>query len=556
VDAATRGLRTVLVEREDFGSGTSSKSTKLAHGGVRYLEKAVMNFDVAQLKLVWEALHERAHILTNAAHLSCAMPILTPCYKWWEVPYYWAGMKTYDAIAGLGNLAVSKYCGPTECLTRLPTLAQELGGRPLKGAILYYDGAFDDSRLNVTLAASAAAAGASVLNYVECKGLIKNAEGQVVGATCVDRLSGATFDVHARVVVNATGPFLDGVRRSADNNAALSVTASAGAHITLPAYYGDRATGLIIPKTKDGRVVFMLPFQGAVIAGTTDAPCPVTTRPRASDAEVAFILSTLSDYLGVRVPPSDVLSAWSGIRPLAHVPSANAAGSKQAVSGGGGGDTASIVRDHVIFTDPDGLLNVTGGKWTTYRRMAEDVVNDAVASGRLPLSTRPCLTSDLKLLGAQSYRPSLAAELAQHYRAGAGAGTQGGHARLSLDTATAEHLAHAYGDRAHMVLGIAERQGLGAPLVRGLPVMEAEVVHAVQCEYCVCVEDFVCRRTRLAYLDARATLGCLERVAQLMGDALGWSSAQRAAQVAAARRYIEATFFAGPPTHNHDSVPA
>mmetsp|Transcript_21800 Transcript_21800/g.55502 ORF Transcript_21800/g.55502 Transcript_21800/m.55502 type:complete len:359 (-) Transcript_21800:304-1380(-) len=261
VDAATRGLRTVLVEREDFGSGTSSKSTKLAHGGVRYLEKAVMNFDVAQLKLVWEALHERAHILTNAAHLSCAMPILTPCYKWWEVPYYWAGMKTYDAIAGLGNLAVSKYCGPTECLTRLPTLAQELGGRPLKGAILYYDGAFDDSRLNVTLAASAAAAGASVLNYVECKGLIKNAEGQVVGATCVDRLSGATFDVHARVVVNATGPFLDGVRRSADNNAALSVTASAGAHITLPAYYGDRATGLIIPKTKDGRVVFMLPFQ-------------------------------------------------------------------------------------------------------------------------------------------------------------------------------------------------------------------------------------------------------------------------------------------------------
>mmetsp|Transcript_35504 Transcript_35504/g.78763 ORF Transcript_35504/g.78763 Transcript_35504/m.78763 type:complete len:641 (+) Transcript_35504:292-2214(+) len=549
VDAATRGLRTVLVEREDFGSGTSSKSTKLVHGGVRYLEKAVFQLDIDQLKLVFEALKERRAFLANAAHLAHPLPIVTPCYSWFEVPYYWAGLKAYDLVAGTRNLIWSRFVGAAESVNFLPTLAQERkDGRTLKGTILYYDGQFNDARMNVTLACTAAAAGAVVANYVNCTQLIKNQDGKVVGAKCKDAISGREVDVYAKVVVNATGVYVDKVRRSSNPDANTSVTASTGAHVTLPEFYGSGSMGMIIPRTKDGRVVFMLPWQGKIIAGTTDEKCEVLQRPRATEEEVTFILDALSDYLNIKVRRADVLSTWSGIRPLPYNPKA--------------GSTQNIVRDHLIYTDDDGLITVTGGKWTTYRRMAEEVVDTAVATGRLPLNSGPCITEHLRLVGAQRYTPALHAELAQLAGSSSSSGTASASASGSSvpalsrpaapaaappsDPAVALHLARSYGDRAPAVLQLANDRGLGRRLVPGHDILEAEVVYCVQNEYCESVEDFLCRRTRLAFLDAPAALSATPRVAELMAEALSWSSERRNRELAAARRTLSSCFVSGP----------
>eukprot|EP00879_Flechtneria_rotunda_P011430 GHRR01011940.1.p1 GENE.GHRR01011940.1~~GHRR01011940.1.p1 ORF type:complete len:569 (+),score=148.55 GHRR01011940.1:94-1800(+) len=461
VDAATRGLRTALIERQDFASGTSSKSTKLVHGGVRYLEKAVFNLDYGQLKLVYEALQERRSLLDNAPHLTHTLPILMPCYKWWEVPFYWAGLKAYDIIAGTRNLAWSKYLPPSESHRQLPTLAeQNHEGKGLKGAILYYDGQFDDARLTVALATTAAAAGAAVANYVEATGFIRDGDGQVVGVHCRDRQTGRKFDILAKVIINAAGPYVDKVRELGNKDVQHAVTGSSGSHVTLPEWYGSMYTGMIVPKTKDGRVVFMLPFQGHIVAGTTDHGCDVTDRPTATADEVKFILDAISDFLSIRVRPEDVLSTWSGIRPLAADPT---------ISSNGTTNTSSISRDHLIFTDPDGLVTITGGKWTTYRRMAQDAVDTALATGRIG-HTHQCVTSRLKLLGGQGYKPTLYTEVAQQ-----------ASSLLPISAATARHLAAAYGDQAGRVLQIAADEKLGQELVHCQPYIEAEVVHACRC---------------------------------------------------------------------------
>ncbi|KAG2443674.1 hypothetical protein HXX76_002022 [Chlamydomonas incerta] len=552
LDAVTRGLRTALVEREDFASGTSSKSTKLVHGGVRYLEKAVFQLDHRQLRLVWEALHERAVMLALAPHLAHPLPILTPCYKWWEVPYYWAGLKAYDLVAGRRSLVLSRYVAPTEALGLFPTLAQRQpdSGRQLKGAILYYDGQFDDARYNVALACTAAAAGGAVANYVEVQKLIKNPDGKVVGAVVADVLGQEpAFEVYARCVMNTTGCFADQVRHMSQPDAPDIIQPSSGAHITLPAWYaGTHHNGLIIPKTKDGRVVFMIPFLGHVIAGTTDAKCAVSDRPTASGREVGFILEALQDYLDIQVRPADVLSTWSGIRPLAADPRAK--------------DTQNTVRDHVIMEEPDGMITVSGGKWTTYRSMAEEAVDLAMATGRMPPNARPhSRTARLPLLGGAGYTHTLPQQLAQEHGlasaeaeagvaspaalAKTGAGRGAGSGRVVIGEDTAAHLAQAYGSRAGRVLQTAEDRGLGARLVAGHPFLEAEVVYAVRHEYCQTPDDFLARRTRLAFLDARAALSALPRVVDLMAAECGWDGARRSAMSASARDYL-ATFLPAP----------
>ncbi|KAG2438924.1 hypothetical protein HYH02_010718 [Chlamydomonas schloesseri] len=568
LDAVTRGLRTALVEREDFAAGTSSKSTKLVHGGVRYLEKAVFQLDYRQLRLVWEALHERAVMLALAPHLAHPLPILTPCYKWWEVPYFWAGLKAYDLVAGRRNLVMSRYVAPREAQGLFPTLAQQQPdtGRRLKGAILYYDGQFDDARYNVALACTAAAAGGAVANYVEVQQLIKNPDGKVVGAVVQDRLAQEPpFEVYARVVMNTTGCFTDQVRHMSQGpDAADIIQPSSGAHVTLPAWYaGTHSNGLIIPKTKDGRVVFMIPFLGHVIAGTTDAKCAVSDRPVASPQEVGFILEALQDYLDIQVRPADVLSTWSGIRPLAADPRAK--------------DTQNTVRDHVIMEEADGMITVSGGKWTTYRAMAEEAVDLALATGRMPPNARPhSRTARLPLLGGAGYSHTLPQQLAQEHgpmaaeaeagalaaspappgaKAGPGRGTGAGGggggsssvsgSRVVIGEDTAAHLAQAYGSRAGRVLQTATDRGLGSRLVAGHPFLEAEVVYAVRHEYCHTPQDFLARRTRLAFLDARAALAALPRVVELMAAECGWDGARRAAMSAAARDYL-ATYLPAP----------
>jgi len=530
VDAATRGYRTVLVEREDFGSGTSSKSTKLVHGGVRYLEKAVFNLDYGQLKLVYEALHERKNMLENAPHLTSELPILMPCYKWWELPFYWSGLKAYDVIAGFKNIAWSKILTPSESMRRLPTLADTRDdGYSLKGSVLYYDGQFDDARYNVALATTAAAAGAVVLNYAEADGLIKDSAGQVIGLRVKDKQTGKHSDVFAKVVLNATGPFADGLRKISNAKNAPCLKASSGSHVTLPGFYGSGITGMIIPKTKDGRVVFMLPFLDHIIAGTTDNGCEVTDRPVPTKEDVAFILDAISSFLSIKVRPEDVLSSWCGIRPLAADPSRESE------------STANLVRDHVIFTDPDGLITISGGKWTTYRKMAEDAIDAAEASGQLEGSVglgggpAKCNTSDLRLIGGEAWKRNLNVEIAQQ------TSSYLGH-DITLSSATASHLAQAYGDQAYKVLAIAgasPKGALAAPLVEGQPFIKAEVVYCCRYEYCARVEDFIARRTRLAFLDTESCAKAIPKVAELMAAELGWGGFKTRGEIKAAQEYLK-----------------
>lgn len=524
LDAATRGLRVGLVEREDFASGTSSRSTKLIHGGVRYLEKAVFNLDYGQLKLVFHALEERKQVIDNAPHLCHALPCMTPCFSWFEAVYYWMGLKMYDIVAGRRLLHLSRYYSAQESVELFPTLARKGRDRSLKGTVVYYDGQMNDSRVNVGLACTASLAGASILNYAEVVSFLKEEGGdRIIGARIRDNLSGDEFDTYAKVIVNAAGPFCDSVRNMADKNAKPMICPSSGVHIVLPDYYSPDGMGLIVPKTKDGRVVFMLPWLGRTVAGTTDSQTPITMLPEPHEDEIEFILDAICDYLNVKVRRTDVLSAWSGIRPLATDPNAK--------------NTESISRDHVVCEDFPGLVTITGGKWTTYRSMAEDAVDVAIKSGKLKPTNRS-LTSNLRLIGGEGWDPASFTGLAQQYVRMKVSHT-GKVVPGLMDTAAAKHLSHAYGTLAHRVATIAQNENLGKRLAHGYPFLEAEVAYCAREEYCESAVDFLARRCRLAFLDTDAAFRALPRVIQILSAEHSWDKSRQKQEVQKAKQFLQ-----------------
>ena len=528
LDAASRGLKVALVERDDFASGTSSKSTKLVHGGVRYLEKAVWQLDYNQYKLVKEALRERRYFLDTAPHLSSWLPIMIPVEKWWQAPYFWAGTKFYDFLAGSENIESSYFLTRSKALDRFPMLKKD----NLWGALVYYDGAHNDSRMNISLAMTAALYGATMVNYVEVTGLEKDANGKLCGAKVKDLIAerdgkdAEEFSIKAKGIINATGPFTDGIRKMDDQNVPEIVAPSSGVHVILPGYYSPADMGLIDPSTSDGRVIFFLPWQGNTIAGTTDSPCDIKQNPVAGEEEIDWILKEVSNYLQpeINVRRGDVLAAWSGIRPLVRDP-------KQAKSEG-------LVRNHLVTTSPSGLITVSGGKWTTYRQMAEEAVDEALTEFDLntPGVSNPplvsgvegfhenmvldgaCKTHNVRLVGAHGFSKTLFINLIQHY---------------GIETEVAKHLTAAYGDRAWTVAALCAPTESRFP-VRGIriselyPFVDGEVRYAVRHEYAQTAVDVVARRTRLAFLNAQAALEALPRIIDLMGEELGWSKARKA----------------------------
>ncbi|CAN8074572.1 unnamed protein product [Agarophyton chilense] len=536
LDASLRDLRVALVERDDFASGTSSRSTKLIHGGVRYLEKAFFQLDPGQLKLVFEALHERAIMLHQAPHLSAPLPTLLPCYKIWEVPFYWIGLKAYDIVAALGNglLYMSKFVSASEAMRQFPTLNMYSQGQKLRGSIMYYDGQMDDARFNVGLAITSALYGAAVANHTEVTGLIHE-DGRVCGAKCRDVFTGDEFDVRAKVVINATGPFTDSVRRMESEDVNPMIVPSAGVHITLPSYYSPDGMGLIVPKTKDGRVVFMLPWLGRTIAGTTDSSTKITALPRPHTAEVEFILDALKDYLRIDVRPSDVQSAWSGIRPLAVNPDAD------------NSSTQNILREHAVHVSPERVVTITGGKWTTQRAMGEAAVDRAIEVGGLEEKATRCKTPFVQLIGAHKWDNSYFTFLTQRYEVLGHKPSSSTTAVASayLDVACAKHLSRAYGDQAYKVAEIAE-SGHGARLVEGHPLIEAEVLYCVREEYCMTAMDFLARRSRLVFLDSKGALAALPRVVAIMATELKWSRERVRKEIADGEEMI-GTFSCGIP---------
>ncbi|CAG9854732.1 unnamed protein product [Phyllotreta striolata] len=515
LDAATRGLKTALIESDDFASGTSSRSTKLIHGGVRYLQKAIMQFDYEQYRMVQEALYERAVMLNQAPHLAHALPIMLPVYKWWQVPYYWAGIKAYDLIAGRQTVKTSYFLSKNNALELFPMLR----GDKLVGGIVYYDGQQDDARMNLAIALTATLHGATIANHVTVTGLLKdkNDDGEQICGVCVkDELTGKTWNIPAKCVINATGPFTDSIRKMDDPNVKEICAPSSGVHITLPGYYSPEQMGLLDPDTSDGRVIFFLPWQRHTIAGTTDLPCKVTHNPKPTEDEIMFILEEVKNYLNpdVEVRRGDVLSAWSGIRPLVSDPNKP--------------DTQSLARNHIVHVSKSGLVTIAGGKWTTYRHMASETIDAAVKSANLKPFVNRSQTDKLKLIGAQGWTPTMYIRLVQDF---------------GLECEVAQHLAKSYGDKAFAVAKMASLTGKRWPIIGKkihpeFPYIDAEIRYGVK-EYAMTAIDMIARRVRLAFLNVQAAQEALPEIVNIMAEELNWSAAEKTKQLNLAMEFLQ-----------------
>ncbi|MGC1479181.1 MAG: glycerol-3-phosphate dehydrogenase/oxidase [Chthoniobacterales bacterium] len=484
VDAASRGYRTVLVEQADFSKGTSSRSTKLVHGGVRYLKQG-------NISLVLEALHERGLLCQNAPHLVHHLPFIVPIYSWWEGPFYGIGMKIYDRLAGKLGLKPSAILSREETLERIPTLEPE----GLQRGVLYYDGQFDDSRLAISLARTIFDQGGLAANYLRVTELIKDGD-LIAGAIVRDVDSNETFPIHAKAVINATGVFSDRVRQMDEPDARPVITASQGAHVVLPKEFLPGDSAIMVPQTPDGRVMFAVPWHDHVVVGTTDGAVDrIELEPKPLDEEIDFILEGAARYLAKDPTRADVLSAYAGLRPLVRT--------------GDEKSTAALSRDHTILISNSGLLTVTGGKWTTYRRMAQDAIDQAELMAGF--ERRTCETETLKIHGWTD-QPNSNPDFA------------------------------VYGAEAEAVRALADEDpDLAERLHPNLPYLKAEVVWAARHEMARTVEDVLARRTRALLLGARASVEAAPEVARLMARELGcdeaWQTAQIAAYATLAERY-------------------
>ncbi|MEQ9399954.1 MAG: glycerol-3-phosphate dehydrogenase/oxidase [Longimicrobiales bacterium] len=475
LDAAARGYDVVLLEQSDFGKGTSSRSTKLIHGGVRYLQQG-------NVPLVMEALRERGILRANAPHLVHDLPFVVPNYKWWEAPFYGVGMRVYDVLAGKYGFGKSRNLSTEETLERIPNLEDD----DLRGGVLYHDGQFDDARLLIALARTAAHHGATLLNRARVTALRKDSEGFVSGVRVTNREGGSSHDLRGRVVVNATGVFTDGLRRMDDPDAPGIVRPSQGVHVVLDRSFLAGDAAIMVPHTDDGRVLFAIPWLGRVLVGTTDTPLDEPSlEPRALDEEVDFILSHARRYMERDPTRADVLSVFAGLRPL--------------VSADEGGDTAEISREHAIRVSDSGLVTIAGGKWTTYRKMAEDTVDVALTLAEL--DPRPCPTRELRIHG---HDPDA-----------------GRFGRLAP-----------YGADAPAVRALMDgTPGWDTPIHDRLDLTPGEVAWFARREMARTVDDVLARRSRSLILDARAAREAAEPVARILARELDRDEAWVAAQV-------------------------
>jgi glycerol-3-phosphate dehydrogenase len=495
LDSVTRGYKTALIEKADFAAGTSSRSTKLIHGGVRYLEQAFTKLDFAQLAQVRHGMQERYNVLKNAPHLARPQALVTPVFSWFEGLYYTIGLKIYSWFASkLDTLPPSKWLSKAQLKTRMPHLSQEL-----HSAVLYYDGQLDDARYCLGLAHTAAEKGAAVANHVELLNFEKDARGKLTAALVRDTRSGESWRIEAKVFLNCTGPLADYVRLMANESLSKRMRPSKGVHAMLPHDVLDSQDALLIPETSDGRVVFAIPFQGKLMLGTTDeAYDELEKEPTLTEDEIDFLLETLSRYLDQPVDRSKVVAGFGGLRPLiASDPSKG---------------TKGLVRDHEVeYDQQSGLVSLLGGKWTTYRVMAEDTID--YIGEELFGESRPCQTRDQHLIGGD------------HYEAHAWQQLQ---AAAELPEASARYLNQHYGDQAaHVLTVLAEAPRYREPLVAGYPYLQGEVAYAARHEMAVTVRDFLARRLRLEILDWEAAQLAAPIVAEILGQEYDWDTHQQ-----------------------------
>ncbi len=470
LDATARGFSVVLIDATDFAKGTSSRSTKLVHGGVRYLAQG-------NISLVYEALHERTTLLHNAPHLAQPLAFVLPCYRYWELPFYGAGLILYDALSGNRSLGRTRFWSAKQTLEHLPNLHT----KDLKGAIKYWDGQFDDARLALALARTAAQRGALLLNY--CTALeLTHTNGKITGLLAQDNETQQTYQINAKCVVNATGVWVDALREkdqaAVGSRSTDMVAPSQGVHIVVDRDFLASDHAIIVPHTSDGRVLFAVPWLGKVIIGTTDTPRHDLSRePDPFSEELEFILRESARYLTRAPTRADIKSIWVGLRPLVKPPKDES------------GSTKKISREHTVLISQSNMVTVTGGKWTTYRAMAQDVLKHCIQAKLLP-ALKPCVTEDLALVGAQS-------------------GQGVAHAMYEAPSLLA------YGDEGPHIQALP-----GADRVLGGGLTEAMVRFAVRYEYARTVEDVLARRARLLFLDAKLAYSMADAVGEIVAQEL------------------------------------
>ncbi len=472
LEAASRGYRILLLEQNDFAAGTSSRSTKLIHGGVRYLQQG-------NISLVLEALKERGVLRRNAPHLVHNLPFIVPTYDWWEGPFYGIGLKIYDMLAGKEGFGPSEIISKEETLEKIPTI--ETHG--LKGGVIYHDGQFDDARLVINLAQTAAEQGGTLINYMKVVKLITKND-LIIGVIAVDQESNQEYELTSRAVINASGVFSDQVRKLDDPLIPPCIQLSQGIHIVLDKSFLPGDTAIMVPHTDDGRVIFAIPWHDSVVVGTTDTPVEdVSLDPRPMEQEIEFLLKHAARYLSKDPAPDDVLSVFAGLRPL--------------VSCAENLETAMISREHTITISRTGLITIAGGKWTTYRKMAEETVDQAIVVARL--KNNPSVTKSLQVHAYHNHADQFGA-------------------------------LKDYGSDAIEIQQLAKNDThLGETLSEGF-ILKAEVAWAARYEMARTVEDFLARRRRALLLDARASMNMAPEVAKIMAMELkrgdSWQQSQ------------------------------
>lgn len=479
LDAASRGLNTLLLEKNDFSEGTSSRSTKLVHGGVRYLEAAVKRLDKDQFNLVKEGLKERSRLLKNAPHLCSRLTLVTPLYKWWELPYMFIGLTLYDLVSGKRGLGRSSIVTKKTMFDNFPYIKKN----GLVGGVKYYDGSFNDARLNISLLQSAQKLGAVCKNYHEVNEFLYE-DGKIIGLKAEDRINKKDLIIHSPIIINATGAFSDKVRLLDDKEAQKMLDLSSGIHIVLDKKYLPSNEGLMIPKTEDGRVLFILPWMGKCLVGTTDEKTKLDAHPKVEEKDIDYILKHLEIYFELKIDKSEILSSWCGIRPLVAAPK-NAS-------------TSSIVRDHIITSSDSNLVSIIGGKWTTYRKMAEETIDYVI--DEFDLKKEKCKTKKLKLYGSEKLHKISKKD-------------------FTVPDDIKTHLISMYGDKA---LDVYNSVDTVEKLHEKYSYINAEVVYSIKHEFVQKPLDFLVRRTTLALIDKNAAKEILEKVLIIMQKELSW----------------------------------
>jgi glycerol-3-phosphate dehydrogenase len=491
LDSQLRGMKTVLLDGGDFASGASTAATKIIHGGVRYLEEAVTRLDVKQYEVVNRALHERIHMLHNGPFLSRETEFLIPCASWFSVAYMGLGMKLYEWIAGKASLFASRFLSKAETLKRMPGLAP---GR-LLGSIAYADGQFDDGRYNMGLINSLVEAGGLALNYARVVSFATDANGKLESAEVEDRFSKKRFAVHASRFVNATGPQSDTIRELATPGIPARVRLSKGSHMVLPVDVFPTNDALLIPRTDDGRVLFVVPWFDRLLIGTTEQEVTIHDELYLSNEDVEYLLKHVNEYLATAIRADQIVSGFAGARPL--------------VSAGASRDTKQLARDHEVEVNAQtGLISIMGGKWTTYRAMAEDTINAVQKS--LGRAVTPGVTIDHPIYGSKGYTADYWRSLVRDY---------------GVSEATATHLSQKFGTAAGKVMQLAKDDpGLATPIVPGFAPLRAEIAYCARSEMAMTIEDVLMRRTGLQFFSWKAAITAATPTGTILAKELGWSA--------------------------------